>query len=177
MSEENQLAENKLIILYLLKKINIPLSNNEISQFALEGNIMDYFAVQQCLTELTDCDFIEEYTENGSTRYITTPEGNSALNFFQTRISEWLKISANEYIVNNNKRIRSEYETNANYFPEINGDYLVKCSVSGLDGSKIMEVDVTVATKVQAQIICKNWKKNVNSIVGDIFTRLVTENS
>jgi len=177
MWKENQLAENKLIILYLLKKINIPLSNNEICQFALERNIMDYFSTQQCLAELTDCDFIEEYTENGSTRYITTPEGNRTLIFFQNRISEWLKNSANEYVINNNKRIRNEYETSANYFPEINGDYLVKCSVCGIDGSKIMEVDVTVATKNQAQIICKNWKKNVTSIAGDIFTRLVTENS
>ena len=30
MSDENKLAENKLIILYLLKKIDMPLSNNDI---------------------------------------------------------------------------------------------------------------------------------------------------
>ena len=41
------LAESKLIILYLIEKIEIPLSNSEICQFALEKNLMDYFSVQQ----------------------------------------------------------------------------------------------------------------------------------
>ena len=177
MSEENQFAENKLIILYLLEKINIPLSNNEICQFALESNAMAYFVVQKCLSELNDCGFIEAYIENGATQYIITTEGSTTLEFFQNRISEWLKTSATEYILQNNKRIKSEYETSANYFPEITGDYFVKCSVCGIDGTKIMEVDVTVPNKSQAQLICKNWKNDVSSIVGDIFTRLVTESS
>lgn len=176
MSEENKLAENKLIILYLLKKMNISLSNNEICQFALESNIMDFFSAQQYLGELADSEFIEAYTENGATRYIITSEGSNALDFFQNRISEWMKSAANDYILTNSKRIRSEYETSANYFPEITGEYLVKCAVCGIDGTKIMEVDVTVATKNQALLICNNWKKNVNSIVGDIFSRLVSEN-
>ncbi len=177
MSDENKLAENKLIILYLLKKMNISLSNNEICQFALEANIMDYFSAQQYLGELIDSEFIDAYTENGSTRYIITDEGSSALEFFQNRISEWMKSSANEYILANGKRIKSEYETSANYFPEINGEFLVKCSVCGIDGTKIMEVDVTVATKSQAQLICNNWKRNVDSIASTIFTLLSSEHN
>ena len=175
MSEENKLAENKLIILYLLRKMDVSLSNTEICQFALERNIMDYFAVQQYLSELTDSEFLEAFTENGTTRYTITKEGSNALTFFQNRITDWLKNAANEYIKNNLTRIRSEYETSANYFPEINGEFLVKCDVCGIDGSQIMEVDVTVATKNQAQRICSNWKKNVNSIVAEIFNVLVKE--
>ena len=45
MSEESirQLAEHKLIILHLLQKMGIALSNSEICQFLLEKNYMDYF--------------------------------------------------------------------------------------------------------------------------------------
>ena len=48
------LAESKLIILYLIEKIEIPLSNSEICQFALEKNLMDYFSVQQYLSEMVE---------------------------------------------------------------------------------------------------------------------------
>ena len=56
MSEESirQLAEHKLIILHLLQKMGIALSNSEICQFLLEKNYMDYFSIQQYLTELVD---------------------------------------------------------------------------------------------------------------------------
>ena len=42
-----KLAENKLIILHLLQKMGISLSNSEICQFLLEKNYMDYFSIQQ----------------------------------------------------------------------------------------------------------------------------------
>ena len=38
-----KLAEHKLIILHLLQKMGISLSNSEICQFLLEKNYMDYF--------------------------------------------------------------------------------------------------------------------------------------
>ena len=66
------LAENKLIILYLIEKIEIPLSNSEICQFALEKNLMDYFSVQQYLSELVESGLLEMATENNSTRYTIT---------------------------------------------------------------------------------------------------------
>ena len=175
MSDDGKLAENKLILLFLLQKMNLSLSNNEICQFALERNIMDYFNVQQYLSELSDADFLEPFTDNGTTKYSITPEGENVLEFFQNRIPEWMRNAANEYILNNKNRIKSEYETVANYFPEINGEYLVKCAVYGIDGQQIMEVDVVVPTKHQAQIICSNWKKNVNTIYGTIFSSLIKD--
>lgn len=175
LSDNGKLAENKLILLFLLQKIDLSLSNNEICQFALERNIMDYFNVQQYLSELTDADFVESFTDNGTTRYRITHEGTEALEFFQNRIPEWMVNAANEYIINNRQRIKNEYETSANYFPEINGEFLVKCAVCGIDGQQIMEVDVVVPTKHQAQIICNNWKKNVSFIYGTIFSALIKD--
>lgn len=81
------LAENKLIILYLIEKIEIPLSNSEICQFALEKNLMDYFSVQQYLSELVESGLLEMATENNSTRYTITSDGEDTLNYFIKHIS------------------------------------------------------------------------------------------
>ena len=156
--------------------MGVSLSNNDICQFAMDRNIMDYISVQQCLMELTDSMYLESSTENGSTRYNITKEGIMVLGFFQNRITEWLLSAANEYILNNKQRIKSEYEISANYFPEINGEYLVKCEVCGLNGNRIMELDVVVPTKSQAIQICTNWKNNVNTICSTIFAAISDEN-
>jgi predicted transcriptional regulator len=175
VADDNKLAENKLIILYLLDKMDVALSNNDISQFAMERNIMDYINVQQALSQLTDSGYIEAFNEKSTTRYSITHEGSGVLSLFHNRITEWLKSAANEYILNNKQRIRSEYETSANYFPEINGEYLVKCAVCGLDGNQIMELDVVVPTKSQAQLICNNWKRNINNICSTIYQAIIKE--
>ena len=39
----------KLIILYMLRKVNFPLTNTQITSFMLEKNYTDYFHVQEAL--------------------------------------------------------------------------------------------------------------------------------
>lgn len=70
-----KLAEHKLIILHLLQKMGISLSNSEICQFLLEKNYMDYFSVQQYLAELESAGWLEKTREQNNTRYTLTDDG------------------------------------------------------------------------------------------------------
>ena len=170
------LAESKLIILYLIEKIEIPLSNSEICQFALEKNLMDYFSVQQYLSEMVESGLLEVTTENNSTRYTITADGEETLNYFIKHISNYAKTVINNYAMENSKRIRAEYAVTANYFQEMNNEYTVKCGVYDSDGTtSLMELSVNVATKDQARIICRNWKNNVADLYGKIMLTLATE--
>lgn len=176
MSSTRKLAENKLILLYLIEKMGIPLSNSEICQFALEKNLMDYFSVQQYLSELVEAVLLEKNKENNHTRYVITKQGNEMLSYFGKQIPDFAKNEVAEYIHDNGKRIKAEYEVTANYFLEMNDEYLVKCGVYGNDGSSLMEVSVVVATKEQARSICANWKKNINFLYGSILSSLICAN-
>ena len=158
----SRLAENKLIILYLVEKMGIALSNSEICQFSLEKNYMDYFSVQQYLSELVEAGWLEKNRDKNNTRYTLTDEGEEIINYFIKHISEEAKNEINLYVQENSRRIRAEYEVTAHYFLELNNDYLVKCSLCDGDGTNLMEISVPVATQQQAQLICKNWKKNVS---------------
>lgn len=173
----SQLAENKLIILYLIEKMGIPFSNSEICQFALEKNYMDYFSVQQYLSELVESGFLDKNKDNNNTRYTITDEGNEVLNFFIKHISDSAKNEVNLYIHDNGKRIKAEFEVTANYFLEMNNEFLVKCGVYDSDGSNLMEISVMVATKDQARLVCANWKKNVNKLYGSILSTLISDES
>ena len=163
-----KLAEHKLIILHLLQKMGISLSNSEICQFLLEKNYMDYFSVQQYLAEL-------ETREQNNTRYTLTDDGEEVINYFINRISDEVKNEINVYVHENSRRIRAEYAVTANYFPELNGDYLVKCSLCDDNGATLMEISVSVVSKAQAQQVCRNWRKHVNQYYRDFLTSLATE--
>ena len=44
----------KIIILYMLEKVNFPLSNNQITNFFLDHGYTSYFHVQQTLNDLLE---------------------------------------------------------------------------------------------------------------------------
>ena len=91
MSENRLLVENKLIILYLVKKMDVPLSESEIRQFILERRYMDYFTVQQYLAELVNASLLDVARENNATRYTITEDGDATLGYFVHQIPESVK--------------------------------------------------------------------------------------
>ena len=93
-----KLAEHKLIILHLLQKMGISLSNSEICQFLLEKNYMDYFSVQQYLAELESAGWLEKTREQNNTRYTLTDDGEEVINYFINRISDEVKNEINVYV-------------------------------------------------------------------------------
>ena len=166
-----KLAEHKLIILHLLQKMGIALSNSEICQFLLAKNYMDYFSVQQYLSELVDAGCLDKTREQNNTLYTLTDDGEEIVNYFLNRISDEVKNEINIYVQENNKRVRNEYAITANYFPELNGDFLVKCGLCDDNGAPLMEINVAVVSKKQAQQICRNWKKHVKQQISTLTSK------
>lgn len=171
----SMLAEIKLIIMLLIERMNVLMSNSEICQFLLENNISDYFKVQQYLSELEDAGLIEVFKDNNNIRYSVTDEGREILNYFINHVSEINKCKINSFVEKNRGRIKSELEVTANYFVEPNNEFLVKCAVCESDGTLLMELNLTVANKTQAKLICSNWKKHCDKIYGSVFAVLSAE--
>ena len=64
MYEESslELAENKLLLLYILKTLRQPISNTQLTEIVLENSFINYFTLQQYVNELEEAQFIE-YSE------------------------------------------------------------------------------------------------------------------
>ncbi len=172
-----KLAENKLIILYLVQKMGISLTNSEICQFLLTKEYIDYFTAQEYLAELVDALWLEKMKEHNHTRYVLTEDGEDVINYFENHIPGSIKEEITEYANENNKRIRAEYAVTAHYFPESNGDFLVKCGLCDDNGSVLMEISAAVVSREQAQQVCKNWRKNVSTLYGSFLTTLVSSDT
>ena len=69
-SDNETLAENKVLILYILNKIDKPVSNDELLQLVLSIEDMNYFYFQQFLLDLLENKYIETYKENNFSEQI-----------------------------------------------------------------------------------------------------------
>lgn len=168
-------AEKKLIILCLLDKIDIPLSYNDISNFVLEEDYMDYITLQTCLHEMMDTGYLEKDTDKNVARYYITSTGTDVLNQFENKISQVVVKSACRYIEENAGKIKKDFEIVANFFIENFSEnpnkYTVKCGAYEED-TTIMEIKLTCDSREQAKRICKNWKENVSQIYGSIISEI-----
>lgn len=165
-------AENKLILLYVLYQMDMAMSWTTLHDFAVT-DYMDYFDFSTYMKEMEVNGLVEKTRENNSTYYTITDSGEQSLHFFTKLIPESKKNSILSYIRKNKKRIKKEYSVYANYFYHSEDEYVVKCGVIE-DDVTLLELNVNVATKEQAKLVRKNWKENVNDIYNHILMELLS---
>jgi len=174
-STEQQQIESKIMLLYLIDKMDIPLSNSQISQFALEENYLNYYKVQLYLSEMVQIGYLDQSQDNNTTRYAITEEGMQALEAFLHYIPSPIRARISKYVTENRKNVKQEFEIVANHFYEFDkNEYIVKCGVYE-DDMMLMELNLSVVSKEQALTICNNWKGNVNNLYGQIINILLSK--
>ncbi len=171
-NSSQQLAESKLILLYIFDRIEFPMSNSQITQFVLENDIMNYFMLHQYLGELKDSKFIIEKAKDSNHIFIITEKGKSTLSYFINRvpssqierIDKLLNIQKEQFIKNT--------QIKADYIKIKDDEFLVKLNVTEKDMS-IINLKLSVATNKQAKQICEKWKESAPSLYGQIINLLI----
>jgi len=182
MSDSNEYknAETKLLLLYLINRMEFPMSRAQVTDFVQDAEFMDYYTLQQTLAVLVEGGHLDATEENAldknTTRYAVTGEGQITLEFFEKHIP-WSKRQAiDDYISENRGKIKKDYENTATYFPNVeNDEFLVKCGVYE-DKRALLELFVSVDTREQAKLIQSNWRANASGLYQRIIEALtVTE--
>ena len=173
MATDASNTENKLLILYLINKMDLPLARSHISDYFTSVEFMDYYTVQETLAELVDANYLDAATDGNVTRYTVTGDGLQTLEFFEKHISIPKRAKINQYIKENRKDIKREFEKTVIFFHnEVYNDYIIKCGVYDED-QMLMELSISVDTREQARMIETNWNKNAKTLYGEIIRTLV----
>lgn len=171
LGSNRELAENKLILLYIIDKINIPVSNLQITRLILENKFMNYFLLQQYLNELCDSNFLSSNLIDTKTSYTITPNGKQTLSYFLNLIPAGIKSTIDSIIPDIKKSIRNETLITADFTPERENEYIVECKVNE-DDFLLIDLKVLVGTKNDARTMCENWKKHSQAIYSEIIDSL-----
>ena len=168
----NDLAENKLSILYFVKCLGIPLTNSQITQFFIENNFMNYFVLQQSFIELVSGELLDSITAGNMEFFVLTPKGDEVLSFFQHRITPYIKNSIETFAELNRDRLKKESQLTSDYKRISDKEYEVTCKVREKN-LILLELKLNVPSSEQAKIICENWKLRAPEVFKAIMDRLI----
>ena len=163
-----ELAENKLLVLYVIKSLRQAISKTQLTEIILENNFINYFTLQQYISELEMAKFVE-YIEKNDKKLITiTTKGENVLSIFNDRISPIKRDIIDNYISKTIDSIKKELTIHSDYTIEKNNSFIVDLKALE-DETLLIDLKISVPTKKQATSLCNRWKENPS----DIYTKIV----
>ncbi|MCG8539846.1 MAG: DUF4364 family protein [Clostridia bacterium] len=165
-------AQSKLLLLYIFDKFEIPITNNQITDFIMENDLINYFILQQFLSELVNTSLLEYSNNEEHYYYLITEKGKDTLNYFKDRLPNKLLDKLDQSIHKTKKILLKETQISANYKKRSKNDYLVELKVVEND-IILIDLKLDVVSNKQAKIICDNWKNKAQDIYGEIIKLLI----
>jgi len=174
LGNTEELAQNKLLLLYIIKFSNRTFTNNELTEFVLERNYMNYFFIQQYLSELVDSHFIEKTNTDSKEVYKLLEKGEIALSYFEDRIPNSIKEELEIDFKRFKNKNKKETQVVSDYYSKENNQYVVNLKL--VENEEVLfSLYLDVATKEQAELICERWSNNTEYIYKNIINILTED--
>ena len=177
-SESNNattLAENKVLILYILNLIDTDIRQDDLFKIITSINNMNYFIFKQIITDLIDSKVVGIYTKEEPVIKITS-EGKNAYILTKDVLPGILKLKADNIFKSEFNSIENESSIIAEFIPKNENSYTVKCKIVE-NNETIFEVKSFVGSRERAKKIVDNWNKNANEIYPEILNLLLKDSS
>ena len=165
------LAENKVLILYTLHKIDKQLSESGLFKIVSSINNINYFYFKQFLTELEETKLVETYTEDKEQLIKLTSKGVNYLSLTQDMLPGIIKLKADNIFKKELYSIQEETSVIAEFIPKGENDYTIKCKIVE-NNETIFEVKTFVGSREIAKQIVDNWNENASKIYPNILAIL-----
>lgn len=170
-SDNETLAENKVLILYILDKISKPISNSNLYKLVLSIHEINYFYFQQFLLDLLAEKYIITFEENGFSLYELTKKGSQTLSLTLDLLPGILQLKVDNTIKEKLETINDTNAVISEYIPLESGGFNVICKIIE-NNSILFEVTTYAGTVEQAKLIKENWDKNAGTIYPNILDLL-----
>lgn len=167
---DNRLTLYKLIILFMLDRVDFPLTTSQLSQFILDKGYTNYFNFQQAVNELEEAGFIHSEQIRNTTQFHLNPDGKEALDLFDYKLSSAIKDDVYNYFAAEKINLRNEVEVYATYYPAKRDEYMVQCTILERNET-LLDIKINVPSLDQANMICDTWHEKSN----DIYEYLVQQ--
>ncbi|HAX52134.1 DUF4364 family protein [Muricomes intestini] len=162
----------KLIVLYMLKKVDFPLTTSQISEFILDKGYTTYFKLQEALSNMVDSELLEVETTHNRTLYHLTENGTETIRFFTNKISPGIQKDINEFLREKQYDLKEESAVKSDYYLNTNHEYEVRCRIVE-NGFSLIDLKITVPTKTEAETIANNWAGRSQDIYALLLSKLL----
>lgn len=168
------LAENKVLILYILDRIDKEIKQDDLFQIITSINEINYFYFKQLLTDLIDSKLVGTYTKEEEPVVRITSDGKNAFVLTKDVLPGIMKLKADNIFEKEFHTIEQESSITAEFIPKNENSYTIKCKIVE-DNETIFEVKTFAGSRDRAKRIVDNWNKNANTIYPKILNILLDD--
>lgn len=158
-SDSDTLAENKVLILYILEKIGKPISNDALLNVVLNVTDMNYFYFQQFLLDLLENGYIKNSSSDEHALYELTDFGKDTLELTTDLVPGIIKLRVDSNFKNEMETFENEHSVIAEYTPKSETHFDISCKIVERNET-IFELKTVAGSNKQAKEIVDNWKNN-----------------
>ncbi len=170
---KEKLAENKLIILYLLDKANCSLTNIQMQKLLYDVEDFNYFNFQHVTSELISQNYVSNYKQGEEWLYEITPQGKEVLSLTSEILPGIVKHKLNVIIEENLSKVKNDVSITSEYIPVNDNEYITSLKIN--ESHRILfELNVHCSSAEEAKQIAEKWKSDASTLYPEII-RLLTE--
>lgn len=168
---------NKLILLFVLDKMEIPLVEGFILDICSSRNDwINYMECKEIILELAQVGFIYNTNDNQEEepRYSISYEGRNCLLHFYRRIPSKDRDEITEFVKQNRQYFKRSQEYIASHEKTEDGSYKLNLKIKDPQSNKpIFEISIKAPTKESAISACSSWVEKAPSIYEMVFENLI----
>lgn len=153
---QDPLTLYKLIVLYMLNKVNFKLSYSQISSFLLEKEYTSFMTLQEVISDLQETELIKTDTSMNRTFFSITDEGRSTLSYFGNRIGDAIIADIDAFLSERHLELRNEASITAKYYKATSGEYEAELTAREKD-VELVNIRISVPAEDMAETICESW--------------------
>ncbi|MDD3831886.1 MAG: DUF4364 family protein [Clostridia bacterium] len=167
---------NKLILLFIFDKMEMPLSENTIIDLCKnKNNWIEYVDLKIALEQLLEANFVCKMPNGtGEPFYNITVEGRVCLAHFFVRIPSSSREMISNYIKNSRMNYRRRQEYSSKYEKCDDGTYDVTLCITD-SMQVVLELKMNVPNRSTAKYIDKNWGDKAAKVYSAIYDNLVDQ--
>lgn len=172
-SVKGDILNNKLILLFVFDKMEVPLTQDTIEEMCCSAN--DWLSFMDCkptLSQLLDAGLIYKLNNTQKPLYAITHNGRVCLADFFTTIPCSIREKISQFVKRNKNKYRKKQEYVADYFMNNDGTYTVYLKIVEAAGVQF-ELKFVVPSRQMAKDIYSKWPNKAESAYAIIYDNLI----
>ena len=173
-SSSEVVAENKVLILYILDQIGEPVLDSTLLEVVSSVTDLNYFYFQQFLLDLLGSKYVEKFDRDENIFYKLTSDGKRVLDLTISIIPGIIKLRVDTNLKPCIDKIKEKLSVISDFTPDDNNGFFVDCKI--IEKNKIIfSIKVFAGSREQAKFIVENWKKNAVKLYPQLLETLLKD--
>lgn len=167
----HDMLDVKVLILFVMARVNYPVTSNEIYELCYQDDCLSYFDVCTAVPEMVKSGHLKEMEDQ---RYIITEKGRADGSLTEDSIAFTVKQRAENAVAKYNRQIRRSSFVKTQVIPRDSGDFSVIMALDDEMGN-LMTLELVAPDQRQAVRLGKLFEKKAEVVYNLTMTELLDD--